>query len=249
MIYYDLETTGVNVLKDRIIEIYALKIDGDTRSELHHFINPGIPIPPEASAVHGYTDDFVRDKPLLNDVIGEIDTFFTGQDIIGYNNRNFDNLIMALEFIRCSRDFKLDERKIIDVFEMWKKFEPRNLGGAYKRFCNKESEDLHCAREDIRVLNEIYPKMIEFFQLQEKSFEEIFNMSSPDPNSYCFGKLIKNGDGFLTFNFGKYSGQSIHQVLATDSRYIDWIIDESNMDSAIKLYIIMEKNRLRTRAF
>lgn len=246
MIFYDLETTGVNILNDHIIEIYALKIEGETRTELHKFINPGIPIPLEASAIHGYTDEFVRDKPLLSDVIGEIDMFFAGQDIIGYNNRNFDNLIMAIEFIRCARDFKLDERKIIDVFEMWKKFEPRNLGGAYKRFCNENSEDLHGAREDVRVLNEVYLKMIENFELQEKSFEEISSMSSPDPNSFCFGKLIKNEAGYLTFNFGKYTGRTIHQVLATDPSYISWILDESNMDSAIKLYIIMERNRLRT---
>ena len=180
MIFYDLETTGIDVMKDRTIEIFALKVEGETKSELHLFVNPGIPIPKEASNIHGYTDEFVKDKPPLREVIKEIDSFFAGQDLIGYNNRKFDNLLLNVEFNRCGYDFKLDERKIIDVYEMWTTLEPRNLGGAYKRFCNETSGNLHSAKEDVKVVNKVYDKMLEGFTLQGKSFEEISNLSSPD---------------------------------------------------------------------
>ena len=225
MIYFDLETTGVNLLRDRIIEIYALKIEGENRNELHHFINPGIPIPPEATAIHGYTNDFVNDKPRMQDVIQEIDEFFEGQNLIGYNNRNFDNLLLSIEFTRCGHAFRLEERKIIDVYEMWSRLEPRNLAGAYKRFCDKTSDDLHGAKEDVKVVTEVYNKILEVFALQDKSFEEISNISCPDENSLCFGKLLKDGTGNLIFNFGKYMGQSVQQILAADPDYIRWIIE------------------------
>ena len=245
MIFCDLETTDIDVMKDRIIEIYALKIDGETKSELHHFVNPSIPIPKQATDIHGYTEVFVKDKPLLKDVITEIDKFFTEQDLVGYNNRKFDNLLLNVEFNRCGLDFKLDERKILDLYEMWGTFEPRNLGGAYKRFCNESSENLHGAKEDVIVTSKIYGKMIEVFTLKGKTFEEISTLSSPDENSLCFGKLLIDETGKLLFNFGKYSGQTIENIITTDSQYIKWIIEESSMDSAIKYYILAEYNKLK----
>lgn len=245
MIIYDLETTGVDVIKDRIIEIYALKIEGETKSELHHFVNPGIPIPKEASDVHGYTDEFVKDKPMLKEVIAEIDSFFAGQNLVGYNNRKFDNLLLNVEFLRCGYDLKLEERKIIDVFEMWSVLEPRNLGGAYNRFCNESSENLHNAKEDVEVVNKVYEKMLKVFSLEGKSFEEISNTSHPDENSLCFGKLLIDDDGKLTFNFGKHSGKTIEEISTIDYDYLKWMVNESSTESSIKYYIITELKKLK----
>lgn len=244
MIFYDLETTGTDVINDRIIEIYALKINGDEKSELHYILNPGIPIPPDASAVHGYTDDDVRDKPLLSDVINEIEEFFAGEDLIGYNNRKFDNLLLNVEFTRCGKDLRIDERKTLDIYEMWTTLEPRNLGGAYKRFCNETSENLHGAKEDVIVLNKIYSKMLEVFELGDKSFDEVITLAAPDERSLCFGKLLIDDDGKLTFNFGKHSGKTIEQVSTEDADYLRWMVEESNMDSAIKYYISAELTRI-----
>ena len=233
-------------MSDRIIEIYALKIEGTTKSELHHFINPGIPIPKEASNIHGYTDEFVKDKPLLKDVIAEIDSFFTGQDLIGYNNCKFDNLLLNVEFNRCGYDLKLHERKILDVYEMWTTFEPRNLGGAYKRFCNETSENLHGAKEDVKVVNKVYDKMIELFSLKEKTFDEVSTLASPNEKSLCFGKLLINDKGELVVNFGaKHPGKTIQEIQNSDSSYLDWIINKSDMDSAIKYYIFNEVKKIK----
>jgi len=246
LIFYDLETTGIDVMKDRIIEIYALKIEGGTESELHHFVNPGIPIPKQASDIHGYTDEFVKDKPLLKDVIADIDAFFSGQDLLGYNNRKFDNLLLNVEFNRFGLDFKLDERKILDVYEFWSKLEPRSLGGAYKRFCNEASENLHGAKEDVKVVSKVYDKMLEIFSLQEKTFEDLSTISSPDEKSLCFGKLLINDNGELVLNFGnKHPGKTIKQIQAADPAFLDWILNKSDMDSAVKYYIFNEVNRLK----
>lgn len=245
MIFYDLETTGTDVMKDRIIEIYALKINGNEQTELHHILNPGIPIPPEVSRIHGYTDDNVRDKPLLSAVINEIEEFFEGEDLIGYNNRKFDNLLLNVEFSRYGKDLKLDERKTLDIYELWTSIEPRNLGGAYKRFCNETSEDLHGAREDVIVLNRIYSKMLEVFELGGKTFEEVTALATPDERSLCFGKLLIDDDRKLKFNFGKHTGKTIEQVSAEDADYLRWMLEESNMDSAIKYYISAELKRIQ----
>lgn len=246
MIFYDLETTGVDVMQDRIIEIYALKIKGDEQTELHYILNPGIPIPPDASAVHGYTDEDVREKPLLGDVINEVEEFFAGEDLIGYNNRKFDNLLLNVEFTRHDKDLRLDERNTLDIYEMWTKLEPRNLGGAYKRFCNEASENLHGAKEDVKVVSKVYDKMLEIFSLQEKTFEDLSTISSPDEKSLCFGKLLTNDNGELVLNFGnKHPGKTIRQIQQIDPSFLDWILNKSDMDSAVKYYIFNEVNRLK----
>lgn len=244
MIIYDLETTGIDVLRDRIIEIYAIKINGDERSELHYILNPQIPIPPGATAIHGYTDDAVRDKPLLSSVINEIEEFFAGEDLIGYNNRQFDNLLLNVEFARHGKDLRLEERKTLDIYELWTSLEPRNLGGAYKRFCNESSDNLHGAKEDVNVLNKIFPKILETFELGGKTFEELTEIASPDERSLCFGKLLIDEDKKLKFNFGKHTGKTIERVLTEDADYLRWMLEESNTNSAIKYYILVEITRI-----
>jgi len=245
MIYYDLETTGVDVLKDRIIEIYALKINGTEKTELHHFINPGIPIPKEASDIHGYTDEFVKDKPLLKDVIEDIANFFMNEPLLGYNNKKFDNLLLNVEFDRCGYDLKLESREVIDVFEMWAVLEPRSLGSALKRFCNETSENLHGAKEDVNVVSKVYDKMLEVFELKGKSVEEIAKTISPNEKSLCYGKLLLNDSGELIVNFGnKHPGKLVKQIQKEDPGFLDWIINKSDMDGSVKYYIYNELKKI-----
>lgn len=244
MIFYDIETTGLNVLQDRIIEIYALKINGNERTEMHHFINPGIHIPQEASDIHGYTDDFVRDKPLLIDVIHEISNFFENESLCGYNIKKYDNLIMDVEFSRYDYDFNLDARKVIDVYELWAIMEPRSLAGALKRFCNEESNNLHGAMEDVVVTNRVYNRMLEYFSLGDKPIDEIAALSTTNGNLLCNGKLKVSDDMHLIFNFGKYFDMSIQEVDQFDHDYLRWMINESNVDGSVKYYIDRELKRL-----
>ena len=190
MIFYDLETTGINVLKDRIIEVFAFKVNEAGNSELHYILNPGIPIPKGASDIHGYTDEFVKDKPFLKDVISQIYEFFSGEDLVGYNNRKFDNLLLKTEFSRYGYDFDLTARKVLDVYEMWGKFEPRSLAGALKRFCNETSENLHGAKEDVLVMHKIFTKMLDAFTLSEKSFDEVCELSCADQKLIMLWQVI-----------------------------------------------------------
>lgn len=247
MIFYDLETTGIDVLKDRIIEIYALKINGSEKSELHHFVNPGIPIPKEASDIHGYTDEFVKDKPLLKEVAAEIYAFFEGEPLIGYNLKKFDNLILDVELERHGHDFKIDERKVIDVFELWIVMENRSLASALKRFCNETSENLHGAKEDVVVTSKVYAKMLEQFSLTDKSLDEMVEISTKDEDSLCFGKLKYNENRVLCFNFGKYTGTTITEIAKTDMNYLNWITKEANFESDVKYYIIRELKRIQNK--
>jgi DNA polymerase-3 subunit epsilon len=247
MIYYDLETTGLDVLNDRIIEIYALKINGAEQTELHHFVNPGIHIPKEASDIHGYTDDFVKDKPLLKDLIEEIHKFFENETLIGYNVRKFDNIFLDVEFDRYGYDFKIDERKTIDVFELWTIMEPRNLAGALKRFCNETSDNLHSAKEDVNAASKVYTKMLEQFSLSGKSIDEMAAISLKEKNSLCFGKLKVSENKDIIFNFGKYNGKSVREIMQNDYDYLKWMVNKSNMESAVKYYIVREVNRIKNK--
>lgn len=241
MIYYDLETTGTDVLNDRIIELYALKINGEVKSEIHYFVNPGIPIPKAASDVHGYTDEFVKDKPPLKDVIEEIYNFFENETLCGYNIKKFDNLLLDVEYDRCGRDLKLTEREVVDVFEMWSVLEPRTLGGALKRFCNESSDELHGAKEDVKVVSKVLDKMTELFDLKDKKLSEIVKPENQNEKSLCFGQLLRNDSGEMIINFGKkHPGKLLKQVQKEDPAFLDWVINKSEMSSSVKYYIHTE---------
>jgi DNA polymerase-3 subunit epsilon len=249
MIYYDLETTGTDVLKDRIIEIYALKIKDTEQKELHHFVNPGIPIPKEASDVHGYTDDFVKDKPMLKDVIEEIKQFFEHESLCGYNIKKFDNLLLDIEFDRYGCDLNLEEREVVDVYEMWTVLEPRTLGGALKRFCNESSDELHGAKEDVKVVSNVLDKMIELFDLKEKKLSEITKQEKQNEKSISFGQLLIDDSGNLIINFGKkHPGKSVKQVQQQDPSFLDWIINQSDMNSIVKYHIHRELKKINKQS-
>lgn len=248
MIFYDLETTGLNVLKDRIIELYALKNLDGVETELFYVLNPGIPIPPETSAIHGFTDEIVKDKPLLKDVIADVYNFFKDEDLIGYNIKRFDNLVLAAEFLRCKYDFELDKRKCLDVIELWYALEPRNLAGALKRFCNEKADGLHGAKVDVQVTSKVYKSMIELFVLKDKAFDEVIKTSCPDESKLCFGKLIRNEQGEIILNFGKrHYGKTIKEIYTNDVDYLRWLVKESDVQSDIKFYIINEVRKIKQK--
>jgi DNA polymerase III subunit epsilon len=243
MIYYDLETTGTNTDKDRIIEIYALKIDDNgKRDELHYIFNPGIPISEEAARINGFTNDYVKDKPFFEDAGDHIFNFFDNEILIGYNIRKFDNRILSEEFKRCGFNFDLNSRKFIDVYTLWNQLEPRTLQGAIKRFCNETTSDLHGAQKDVNATIRIFEKMKDLFGLNEMSIDELNKIENPDENSICSGKLLKAQNGELIFNFGKQKGKTVKSVSKKDLGYINWLLNEPNMDSEIKFHIAKELN-------
>lgn len=242
MIYYDLETTGVNVMTARIIEIYAY--NDLTKQELHLFLNPGISIPDEATAVHSYTNDFVKNKPSFKDKAEEIFNFFKGESISGYNNNNYDDIIMFIEFERAGYFFDFDKVISYDWFKIWQRMESRTLGGAYKRFCSKSSEDLHGAKEDVRVLREVKDEMIKMF------FGDGSQMlsGSDEEKELCYGQLVRTPADDLIINFGnKYKGYTVEHISKADINYLNWIVNESNMSGLLKFMIYKELIKIKRR--
>jgi DNA polymerase-3 subunit epsilon len=241
MIFYDLETTGVNVMTARIIELYAFNRDRD--KELHLFLNPTIPIPKEASDAHHYTNDMVKDWPTFKEKSKEIYEFFHDElgnkfPVCGYNNKGYDDLIMFMEFQRAGLKYDLDSLVSADYYEIWNGLEKRTLGGAYQRFCNKSSEELHGAKEDVNVLMQVSAGLIDTFT--EEAVENFVNKPGEE-KEICYGQLTKDSSGALICNFGnKYKGVPISDIQRRDPGYLKWIINESNMSGNLKFLIYKE---------
>ena len=156
LVIFDLETTGVNIATDRIVEIAILKIAPDGHEEFkRHLVNPGIPIPPEVTAIHGISDEDVKDKPLFKDIAGNLNAFIQNCDLVGYNSIKFDIPVLVEEFLRAGIEFELKSRRFIDVQNIFHKMEQRTLKAAYKFYCSKELINAHSAEADTRATYEI----------------------------------------------------------------------------------------------
>src|SRR5574344_1623333 len=146
LVFFDLETTGLNVAKDRIVEICMLKVFPDgSQEEKTMLLNPGCPIPIECSEIHGIYDIDVKDKPTFSEMADEIAEFFDNSDIAGFNSNKFDIPLLVEEFLRCEKHLDMRNRQIIDVQQIYHKMEPRSLSAAYKLYCNKDLKDAHTA--------------------------------------------------------------------------------------------------------
>lgn len=160
--FIDLETTGVNLGTDRILEIAIVKILTDgTRSVKRKLINPGMPIPKASSDIHGITDDMVKDAPLFKQVAQELKQMLDGCDFAGYNSNRFDIPLLMEEFLRAQVDFDMKNRKLLDVQNIFHKMEPRTLGAAYRFYCNKTLDGAHSAEVDASATYEILEAQIE----------------------------------------------------------------------------------------
>lgn len=234
----DIETTGTNVVKDRIIELYILKINPDNSSEEYYkLINPGIKIPREASDVHGIKDKDVADKPDFKSIAHNLEEFLTNCDLAGYNSNKFDIPMLMEEFLRCGVDFDITKRKLIDVQNIFHKMEPRTLKAAYRFYCDKELYNAHGAKADTRATYEVLVSQIEKYKDTEYTDQE-GNVSKPIKNDinalhdFSFnqrnvdlvGHIGLNRDGEEIFNFGKHKGKRVKDVFKKEPQYYDWMI-------------------------
>jgi DNA polymerase-3 subunit epsilon len=225
LIFFDLETTGIDVALDRIVEISFLKIypNGDEESKTIK-VNPTIPIPPKVTAIHGITDDDVKDAPKFNEIARMLAKIFEGCDFAGYNSNKFDIPLLAEEFLRAEVNIDLKKRKFIDIQVIYHKKEQRTLSAAYKFYCGLDLTDAHSAEADTRATYEILKAQLDRYDDLPNDVDELSKYSSHNKNVDFLGRIVYDDNGTEIFNFGKYKGQCVEEVLRKDPGYYGWMM-------------------------
>ena len=225
LIFFDLETTGINITKDRIVEISYIKVfPNGQEQEKTIRVNPGMPIPPEATAIHHITDKDVKDKPLFKDIAKDLSHVFEGCDIAGFNSNRFDIPLLMEEFLRAGVNFDISKRKFIDIQTIFHKMEQRTLVAAYKFYCNKDLNDAHSASADTRATYEVLKAQLDRYSSLENDVDYLSKFSSQNRNVDLAGRIVLNDQNVEVFNFGKYKGQPVEEVLRRDIGYFGWMM-------------------------
>jgi len=226
LVFFDLETTGINITKDRIVEISYLKVMPDGKEECKtRRVNPQMPIPEQATAIHGITDDDVKDCPTFKELAKSLAVQIEGCDLAGFNSNRFDIPVLAEEFLRAGVDIDLTKRKFIDVQTIFHKMEQRNLAAAYKFYCGKDLVDAHSAESDTRATYEVLKSQLDKYSELENDVDALSKFSSFNNNVDFAGRMIYNEKGDEVINFGKYKGQLVREVLVKDFGYYGWIMN------------------------
>jgi len=226
IIFFDLETTGINVASDRIVEISYLKVElngNETAKTLR--VNPGMPIPPKTTEIHGISDEDVKDSPTFNEVGKSVAQDFEGCDLAGYNAVKFDIPLLAEEFLRCGIDIDLQRRKFVDVQIIFMKMEQRTLSAACKFFLGKELVDAHSAEADTLATYEILQAQLDRYPNLENDIGMLAEFSSYNRNVDFAGRIIYNEEDIEVFNFGKHKGKPVAEILAKDPGYYGWMMN------------------------
>lgn len=225
LVFFDLETTGINITNDRIVELSYIKVmpDGSEVKKTMR-INPGMHIPESATAVHHITDDDVKDKPLFKEVAKQLANEFEGCDFAGFNSNRFDIPLLVEEFLRAGVDFDITKRKFIDIQTIFHKMEQRTLTAAYKFYCDKDLSNAHSANADTEATYEVLQAQLDRYPNLENDVDFLSKFSSQNRNVDLAGRIILNDNDVEVFNFGKYKGQPVAEVLKKDSGYFGWIL-------------------------
>lgn len=225
IIFFDLETTGTNILIDRIVEVSYIKVmPSGAETERTIRVNPGMPIPAEATAVHHITDDDVKDKPTFRQIAQELANEFQGADLAGFNSNRFDIPMLMEEFIRAGVNVDLSRRKFVDVQTIFHKMEQRTLTAAYKFYCGKDLTEAHSANADTRATYEVLKAQLDHYPTLQNDIEYLSEFSSQNKNVDLMGRIIYNADHKEVFNFGKYKGQLVEDVFRRDIGYYSWMM-------------------------
>ena len=244
LVFFDLETTGTNINSDRIVEICYLKVypNGNEESKTMR-INPEMHIPEASSAIHGIYDADVADCPTFKDVAKSIANDLEGCDLAGFNSNRFDIPLLAEEFLRAGVDIDMMKRKFIDVQVIYHKLEQRTLSAAYKFYCDKNLEDAHTAEADTRATYEVLKAQLDRYpDVLENDMKFLADYSSYNKNVDFAGRIVYNEQGVEVFNFGKYKGMSVAEILKKDIGYFGWLMQG---DFTLNTKNVLTKIRLR----
>ena len=244
IVFFDLETTGVDTSKDRIVEISMIKIMPDGEEFVRtRKINPEMPIPPEAAAVHGITDEDVKDQPTFRQVAKSLAQFIQGCDFGGFNSNRFDLPVLVEEFLRVGVDVDLKRRKFVDVQNIFHKKEQRTLVAAYKFYCDKDLTDAHSAEADTRATYEVLCSQLDRYDDLENDIDFLAEFSERDKTVDYAGRILYNEKGEEVFGFGKYRGQKVEEVFQREPSYYAWM-----MEGDFPLYTKKVITEIRMRA-
>lgn len=227
LVAFDLETTGVVADRDRIVEIALIRVEPDGSRRVYETrVNPEMPIPPAATAVHGITDDDVRDAPVLAALAGEIVALLDGADLAGYNSNRFDVPFLEAELRRVGCDVSFEGRRLLDAFKIFTRMEPRTLTAAYQKYCGKELVGAHGALADVEATLEVLDAQIGHYDEVPGTAAELHTFCNPDEGVYVDrGRKFKWTDsGEAAFAFGKYRDRTIESVKAENSGYLEWML-------------------------
>lgn len=277
IVIFDLETTGLDIVKDRIIQISYIKVSPDGSEKRNNlFVNPGMKIPGNITELTGISNEMVADKPTFKEIAQKLNEEFTGCDFAGFNSNHFDIPMLAEEFLRANIDFNFDKCRLIDVQTIFHKMERRNLAAAYKFYCGRKMEDdfeAHRADNDTEATYRVLQGQLDMYEpgrqeeperQLENDMDALAEISKTNDNVDFMGRMVwknaldKNGNTVLDekgnpvkteyFNFGKYKGMRVDEVIKRDTGYYGWIMSgdfSNNTKQAItRIYMReMKKNK------
>ena len=223
--FIDLETTGVNLSTDRIVEIAIIKVlpDGE-RQVKSKLINPEMPIPKQTTDIHGITDEMVKDAPTFKQSGNEIKQFLENCDLGGYNSNRFDIPMLMEEFLRAGMEVDLSNRRMIDVQHIFYTMEPRTLTAAYKFYCQKELIDAHSAEADVQATIDVLIAQVDRYKNLGNSIDSILQVIGEEKIVDYARRFSFDEKGREVFNFGKFKGRPVADVLKTEPQYYDWMM-------------------------
>jgi DNA polymerase-3 subunit epsilon len=226
IVFFDLETTGINVSSDRIVEISLLKISPSGKEQwLSQRINPEMPIPTKATEIHGISDEDIAGAPTFREVAKTLALFLEGCDLAGYNSIKFDIPLLAEEFLRTDTDFNFRKRKYIDVQVIFHKKEQRTLTAAYQFYCKKELKEAHTSKADTSATYEVLKAQLDRYDDLVNDVEKLADLSSYNDYVDFAGRIILDENGMEIFNFGKHKGKPVEKVLEEEPSYYSWMMN------------------------
>ena len=243
--FIDLETTGINVSTDRIVELSVLKISPNGKEEWFTTrVNPGVPIPAKTTAIHGIKDEDVVNAPIFKEVAKKLALFLEGCDLAGYNAIKFDIPVLAEEFLRVNFDFDFTKRRYIDVQVIFHKKEQRTLSAAYQFYCKKDLEGAHGSKADTAATFEVLKSQLDRYKDLENDVEKLADFSSFNNNVDFAGRIIFDENGVEVFNFGKHKGKPVEKVFIEEPAYYSWM-----MNGDFPLYTKKVLTEIKLRSF
>jgi DNA polymerase III subunit epsilon len=244
VVFFDLETTGVNINSDRIVEICYLKVHPNGNEESKTLrINPEMHIPEESSKIHGIYDEDIANCPTFKEVAKNIARDIEGADLAGFNSNRFDIPVLAEEFLRAGVDIDMSKRKFIDVQVIFHKMEQRTLSAAYKFYCEKDLDDAHTAEADTRATYEVLKSQLDRYPADlQNDMAFLADFSTYNKNVDFAGRVVYDENEVEVFNFGKYKGMSVTEVFKKDPGYYSWML---NSDFTLNTKAVLTKIKLR----
>jgi len=245
IVFIDLETTGINVSSDRIVEISALKIHPNGKEQwLNTRVNPEMPIPVKTTEIHGITNKDVAEAPVFKEIAKNLAAFLEGCDLAGYNAIKFDIPLLAEEFLRVNLDFNFRKRRYVDPQVIFYKKEQRTLAAAYQFYCKKALEHAHTAQADTAATYEVLKAQLDTYSDLENDIEKLSALSAFNENVDFAGRIIMNENGVEVFNFGKHKGRPVEEVFKEEPAYYSWM-----MNGDFPLYTKKVLTEIKLRAF